>query len=122
MFPFVAREIYLNPRRTVEQKRLLLSHIFSNPKINGKNVEISYQKPFQMILNTVSEAISDQSTDKNTFEPPKEPVNKGKTPAFADVHPIWLNYKDKFRTYDWSKAFPDPDLVIRDVQQLVSLI
>ncbi|KKU52620.1 MAG: hypothetical protein UX72_C0003G0001, partial [Parcubacteria group bacterium GW2011_GWA2_47_10] len=32
--------------------------------------------------------------EKNTFEPPKEPVNKGKTPAFADVNPIWLPGQD----------------------------
>jgi hypothetical protein len=42
-----------------------------------------------------------KNTRKNTFEPPKKPVNKsphqnfwygdkGKTPAFADVNPIWL--------------------------------
>jgi len=85
-----ARAIYLNPRRTVEQKRMLFSFLFSNPKINGKNVEISYQKPFQLILDTVSEALSEKNIKKNTFEPPKEPVNKGKTPAFADAHPIWL--------------------------------
>ncbi len=32
--------------------------------------------------------------EKKTFEPPKEPVNKGKTPAFADVNPIWLRGLD----------------------------
>jgi len=34
---------------------------------------------------------------KNTFEPPKEPVDKGKTPAFADVHPIWLRIVNDVR-------------------------
>jgi len=88
----------LNPRRTVEQKRMLFSFLFSNPKINGKNVEISYQKPFQLILDTVNEALSEKNTRKNTFEPPKEPVNKGKTPAFADAHPIWLHWLEDVRT------------------------
>jgi len=74
----------------VDDKKVLLSLLFSNPTINGKNVEISYQKPFQLILDTVNEALSKKNPNKNTFEPPKEPVNKGKTPAFADAHPIWL--------------------------------
>ena len=86
-----ARTIYLNPRRTVEQKRMLLSLIFSNPKINGKNVEISYQKPYQFIYDTVFEALSEKNTDKNTFEPPKEPVNKEKSRAFGSACPIWLS-------------------------------
>jgi len=94
-----ARAIYLNPRRTVEQKRMLFSFLFSNPKINGKNVEISYQKPFQLILDTVSEALSEKNTKKNTFEPPKEPVDKGKTPASADAHPIWLRVVYDVRTF-----------------------
>lgn len=85
-----ARTIYFDPRRTVEQKRTLFSFLFSNPKINGKNVEISYQKPFQMIHDAVHDALSKNKDEKITFEPQKKPVNKGKTPAFADVHPIWL--------------------------------
>jgi len=36
------------------------------------------------------EMLGEKIDEKNTFEAPKEPVNKGKTPAFADVHPIWL--------------------------------
>jgi len=34
--------------------------------------------------------LGEKIDEKKTFEPPKEPVNKGKTPAFADVNPIWL--------------------------------
>ena len=45
-------------------------------------------------VSLVSVALSEKNTKKNTFEPPKEPVNKGKTPAFADVNPIWLRGQD----------------------------
>ena len=38
----------------------------------------------------VMQMLGDKIDEKKTFEPPKEPVNKGKTPAFADVNPIWL--------------------------------
>jgi len=86
----IAESIVAVTMKDERVERMLFSFLFSNPKINGKNVEISYQKPFQLILDTVSEALSEKNTRKNTFEPPKEPVNKGKTPAFADAHPIWL--------------------------------
>ena len=43
--------------------------------------------------------LGEKVDEKNTFEPPKEPVNKGKTPAFADAHPSWLPRKDDVRTY-----------------------
>ncbi|OGE91396.1 MAG: hypothetical protein A3F44_03805 [Candidatus Doudnabacteria bacterium RIFCSPHIGHO2_12_FULL_47_25] len=43
-----------------------------------------------MVSNRVMQMLGEKVDEKNTFEPPKEPVNKGKTPAFADVHPIWL--------------------------------
>ncbi len=58
--------------------------------INGKNIEVSYHKAFKIIFDRVHEALVEKTNPKKTFEPPKEPVNKGKTPAFADAHPIWL--------------------------------
>ena len=87
-----ARKIYIN-RSTfdmVDDKKVLLSLLFSNPTINGKKIEISYQKAFKMVSNRVMEMLGENTDENTTFEPPKEPVNKGKTPAFADVHPIWL--------------------------------
>ena len=87
-----ARKIYLN-RSTLEMvddKKLLLSLLFSNPTINGKNIEISWDKAFKMISMRVMQMLGEKIPENKTFEPPKEPVNKGKTPAFADVDPIWL--------------------------------
>ena len=87
-----AWKIYINrdKQEMVDDKKLLLSLIFSNTTLNGKKVEISYQKAFKMVSNRVMQMLGEKVDEKNTFEPPKEPVNKGKTPAFADVHPIWL--------------------------------
>ena len=74
----------------VDDKKLLMSLLFSNSTINGKKVEISYHKAFKMVSARVMQMLGEKIDEKNTFEPPKEPVNKGKTPAFADVNPIWL--------------------------------
>ncbi len=87
-----ARKIYVN-RSTidmVDDKKVLLSLSFSNSTINGKKVEISYHKAFKMVSARVMQMLGEKVDEKKSFEPPKEPVNKGKTPAFADVHPIWL--------------------------------
>ncbi|MBI3335517.1 MAG: hypothetical protein HY001_03405, partial [Candidatus Portnoybacteria bacterium] len=89
-----ARDTYLKPRRTVEQKRTLLSFLFSNPKINGKNVEVSYQKAFKLIHDRVQQELSEKNTEKITFELPKKPTNKEKSAAFRDTHPIWLRGQD----------------------------
>ena len=93
-----ARDTYLKPRRTVEQKRTLLSFLFSNPKINGKNVEISYQKAFKLIHNRVQQELSEKNTKKSTFEPAKKPTNKEKSAALRDTHPIWLRTVNSVRT------------------------
>ncbi|OGC86651.1 hypothetical protein A2949_00120 [Candidatus Adlerbacteria bacterium RIFCSPLOWO2_01_FULL_54_21b] len=87
-----ARKIYVNRSsiEMVDDKKLLMSLLFSNSTINGKKVEISYHKAFKMVSERVMQMLGEKIDEKKTFEPPKEPVNKGKTPAFADVNPIWL--------------------------------
>ena len=88
-----AWKIYVN-RNTpemVDDKRLLLSHIFSNTTINGKNIEVSYHKAFKIIFDRVHEALIEKTNPKKTFEPPKEPVDKEKSRAFGSAHPIWLD-------------------------------
>jgi len=89
-----ARDIYLNPNRTVEDKRTLLSFLFSNPTINNGNITISYRKPFDLIHNRLQELMTLEKTEKRTFEPPKKPTNKGKSTAFGDACPVMLRRQD----------------------------
>ena len=91
-----AWKIYVN-RNTpemVDDKRLLLSHIFSNTTINGKNIEVSYHKAFKIIFDRVHEALIEKTNPKKTFEPPKKPVDKEKSRACGSAHPIWLRRQD----------------------------
>ncbi len=88
-----ARRIYLN-RSTIEMvddKKQLLSLLFSNPIINGKKVEISYQKAFKMVFERVTQMLGENTDENTTFEPLKKPVDKEKSRAFGSAHPIWLN-------------------------------
>lgn len=54
--------------------------------------------------------LGEKIDENKTFEPPKEPVNKEKTPAFSDVHPIWLRVVDDdritFSGYDGHLVLP----------------
>lgn len=84
-----AYDIYRSPRRTPEQKRRLLSFLFESMKIDGKQIMTQYHLPFSLIAG-VSEKIAVGITTNYTFELAKNRSVKGKTPAFADVHPIWL--------------------------------
>jgi len=87
----------------VNEKRLLLSLLFSNTKINGDKTEISYQKPFQMIFDRVSEITHEKLDEKTIFELTKKPVDKEKSRAFGSAHPIWLPKLDEFRTINWEE-------------------
>ncbi|OGZ29592.1 MAG: hypothetical protein A2562_03095 [Candidatus Nealsonbacteria bacterium RIFOXYD1_FULL_39_11] len=37
------------------------------------------------------------------------------------IRPVWLAWKDSFRTYDWFKAIPVPELAMREVKELMLL-
>jgi len=36
--------------------------------------------------------------------------------------PIWLAWRDSFRTYEWEKACPAPEVIITQVRQLLALV
>jgi hypothetical protein len=95
----------------VNEKRLLLSLLFSNTKINGDKTEISYQKPFQMIFDRVSEITHEKLDEKTIFELTKKPVNKEKSRAFGSAHPIWLRDLDSNQE---PIDYIDPKITSRD--------
>lgn len=33
-----------------------------------------------------------------------------------------LAWQAEFRTYDWAKAFPDPDVAVRQIRELLALV
>ena len=68
---------------TVDDKKQRLSLLFSSPIINGKKVEISYQKAFKMVFERVSQMLGENTDENTTFEPLKKPVDKEKSRAFG---------------------------------------
>jgi len=39
-----------------------------------------------------------------------------------EQHPIWLAWQYSFRTFDWSKALPVPELALGQIRQLLAII
>ncbi len=87
-----AVEIYKSPKTTTEDKRLLLSKIFSNLLLNADKITPQYTKPFEFLTKWVPLLNS-------TFEPIKNVGIKGKESTFMLSHPVWLPLYHKIRIY-----------------------
>jgi site-specific DNA recombinase len=78
-----AADIYKSPKATVEQKRLLLSKIFSNLELEPDNIRPNYTLAFQFLLEWMPKL-------NDTFEP----VNGGLTEPYNEqemlAHPALL--------------------------------
>ncbi|MFZ2038849.1 MAG: recombinase family protein [Minisyncoccia bacterium] len=78
-----AEEIYKSPRCSIEDKRLLLSKIFSNMSLNTDEISADYTLAFQFLTNWVP-VLND------TFEPEKNVANKRQKSTFVLSHPTLL--------------------------------
>ena len=76
-----AKEIY--EKANNDEKRLLLSQIFTNLTQNEYKIETKFSLAAEYLANWTPKL-------NKSYEPTKSTSFKGKTPAFADVHPVWL--------------------------------
>lgn len=76
-----AREIYT--KRSPEQRRLLLSHIFSNLTLKDKIISYSLKKPVAVLVKRVQQKIDDEKT----FEPKQ---NTAETLVSSGTSPVHL--------------------------------
>jgi DNA invertase Pin-like site-specific DNA recombinase len=81
---FRAREIY--EKRSPEERRKLLSYIFSNLMLKDKKVLPTLKKTVDVLSKRVQEKIDAEKSS----EPKKNLVTKGKTDTFVSVCPIVL--------------------------------
>lgn len=79
-----AKEIYL--KRSPEERRILLSHIFSNLMLKDGKLKYDLKKPVAVLAKRVQQKID----AKNTFEPSKSIVNKRQKDSFESLHPSLL--------------------------------
>jgi len=110
-----AQRIYESPKATTEDKRLLLSKIFSNLSINAEEIRVKYTFSFQFLAKWMPSI-------KEIIEPWKMLENKGQMGDFYFSCPTLLAFQDSFRTYDWEKALGDIDVFMKETEYLLSLI
>lgn len=91
-----AREIY--EKRSPEQKRLLLTHIFSNLMLKDKKIIYTLKKPIEIIAKRVQQKLD----QKNSFEPEKTLLNNRQRDSFESLCPALLLLLGKFRTLNWA--------------------
>lgn len=72
-----AKEIYLNEKRTTEQRRTLLNLIFSNLQLNEDKLSVSYTPAFRMLADYAP-------AWNEKFEQAKMGLNKAKSATFDD--------------------------------------
>ncbi|MCH8902891.1 MAG: hypothetical protein IIA45_03130 [Bacteroidetes bacterium] len=108
-----AKIIYQSTNAHVEDKRLLLSYIFSNLTLQAGKITPRYTLGFEFLHNWMPRLNED-------FE--------SKIPLYFNVQsPFWVktkvlsSYRDDFRTFKWNEIFEDSDLELKDMTQLLAL-
>ena len=86
-----ATAIYKSPRATEDEKRLLLSHIFSNLTLKADRISPNYTYGFEFLAEWVPKL-------NLIFELAKDSPTKGKEDAFASSHPVLLRLLNTIRT------------------------
>jgi DNA invertase Pin-like site-specific DNA recombinase len=97
-----ASEIYRSPKSSIEDRKLLLSKIFSNLSLEADNIRPNYTLAFEF-LTKWSPILND------TFEPEKNVDNKGQKSTFVLSHPVLLRSVDVFRTLNWNSIKQELD-------------
>lgn len=86
-----ATEIYKSPKATNEDRRLLLSKIFSNLTLNTNEIKPDYTLAFEFLTKWVPIL-------NETFELVKDGSNKRQKSTFVPSHPVLLRWIEEVRT------------------------
>jgi DNA invertase Pin-like site-specific DNA recombinase len=114
-----AREIYL--KANLEEKRQLIKLVFKELYLNGNYLAFTYTKPFELISKAIKETNSSKieislQISSEKFEPAKM---NSKTGVKSPVCPVWRRAWDDFRTLKWIEEIECPELIIKQVEQLL---
>lgn len=78
-----SKEIY--EKANIDEKRMLMSQLFTNLVQNRLEIKPKYTEAAEILVNWVPRL-------NQSYELQNSQLIKGKTPAFADVHPYWLRW------------------------------
>ena len=144
-----AKDIYNSEKATHEEKRLLLSYAFSDLTLRGDRITPNYSPAFEFLatwmprINKIFEPTQNPTKGEvsygltvtrpgdypveslepqKKFRTSKNPYQKAQSATFGDGLRPLLAWQDAFRTYDWAKAIPVPELAIKHVNELLALV
>jgi len=110
-----AGDIYKSKIATTEDKRLLLSKIFSNLSLEADNITPDYTLAFQFMTKWIPIL-------NKTFEQEKIGSVQGQKSQFDSSHPAMLAYLHSFRTFNWAVAVGDLETTNKEIAHLLSLV
>lgn len=113
-----AKTIFEDENSSLETKKGILYTLGSDLSLKDKKLSVLLPEPLVMIEKSAKEvrAIHER------LEPLKDFENKKDLGEIYSQSPMLLAWRDAFRTYDWPKALPCPELVIRQVKELLALV
>ncbi len=114
-----AKEIYL--KASLEEKRQLIKLVFKELFLNGRELIFTYTKPFELLSKAIEETNSSKieispQISAEKFEPSKM---KLKTGVKSPVCSVWRTKWNDFRTLKWIEEIDCPELIIKQVKQLL---
>ena len=101
-------------RKRKRGQRLLLSYAFSNLTLKAQEIRPEYTLAFQFLQEWMPVV-------NEIFKPAESEANSG-TFAPSDGESSSLRaWADAFRTFDWEKALPSPDVVVKEIGGFIAL-
>ena len=109
---FYAAEIY--QKASVDDKRLLLSQIFTNLLQNGYEIKPEYTLAAEYLAEWMPKLNQDYELDKMLS-------TQGQTVDFALASPVLRAWKDTLRMPFWQQIFPLPNSSLEVINRLLAL-
>jgi site-specific DNA recombinase len=109
---YTAMEIY--ERALPDEKRLLLSEIFTNLIQDAYKITPNYTLAGKYLADWVPKLNKD-------YEPQKNVTPQGKRKDLVLSSPSWREWRDSLRTFDWFDLFPDPMASLAEINQLLGI-
>jgi len=117
-----SKEIYL--KASQEERRQLLNLVLNKLQLNNGKLNYIFSKPFELLSKAIKETNSSKEgnlidSPAKIFELQKIRSNGVKNRDFLPVCPVWRRRWDDFRTLKWVDSIDSPELVMKQVQELL---
>ena len=119
-----SKEIYLKASK--EERRQLLNLVLDKLQLNNGKLNYTFSKPFELLSKAIKETNSSKEgnlidSPAKIFELTEIRSNDVKNRDFLPVCPVWRRRWDDFRTRKWMDSIDSPELMMKQIQELLQL-